>query len=298
MTISCIIPTHQRPEFLALALQSVTSQSVQPYEVIVASDVDSPASEEVCHDHEAASGVPIRYVYDPQTRGGASASRNIGARQATGDVLAFLDDDDVWEPSYLERVQEQIARPGKDMAVTWRMLVKGDFRTPGPTIEEGLVARDVVAVSMGTTGSNMALTRASYERISGFDELIPVKNDTDFFYRFLKAGYDYGVVREYLVLQVKHGTGQLTGNSIRRAEGTRVYLEKHKADLRFSDRRHLRLSMHRIYYHLATNPIRKYFHLGLALANYSPAKYLKERELRKMFLAIERSEPGDPSDKP
>ena len=293
LTTSCIIPTHHRPDFLAVALESVTAQTTRAFEIIVASDVESPESEVVCAEHEARTGVPVRFVFDAATRGGASASRNLGARFATGDVLAFLDDDDRWEPTYLERVVEQIERPGKDMAVTWRTLVKGDFRTPGPTIEEGLRARDVVAVSMGTTGSNMAVTRTAFSTIGGFDDTIPVKNDTDFFYRFLKAGFDYGVVREPLVLQVKHGAGQLTGNNIRRARGTLVYMEKHRADLRFSDRRHLRLSMHRIYYHLASGRREKYWHLFLALVNYSPLKFLKERRLRRMFLEIERTTPGD-----
>lgn len=293
LSISCIIPTHLRPDFLALSLASITGQSKTPHEIIVASDVDSPESEAVCAAHQASTGVRVLYVHDLSARGGASASRNIGARHATGDALAFLDDDDLWEPSYLQRVEEVLSRPRTQMAVTWRMLVKGEFRTPGPTIEEGLRARDVIAVSMGTTGSNMAMTRESFEAIGGFDDRIPVKNDTDFFYRFLKAGFGYGVVREYLVLQVKHGKGQLTGNNIRRAQGTLVYMEKHKADLRFSDRRHLRLSMHRIYYHLASNPAKRYYHLALALLNYSPIKYLKERRLRRMFLTIEQTTPQD-----
>ena len=76
--------------------------------------------------------------------------------------------------------------------------------------------------------------------VAGFDPRLPVKNDTDFFYRLLSAGFRYGVVGEYLVFQRKHSSGQLTGSSPRRAAGTLAYLDKHRASLTLRDRRFLR----------------------------------------------------------
>ncbi|MFF8189252.1 glycosyltransferase [Microbacterium sp. NPDC016588] len=285
--VSVVIPTHNRAEFLPGAVGSVLAQTRMPREIIVCSDVHDEASRAAVAELGADAPIPVRYEYDPQTSGGASASRNAGARLAEGDVLAFLDDDDLWEPGYLEAAVTAAASAGADMAVVGRWMVKGDTRVPAPLLEDGQSARDVVAVSLGTTGSNMVMTRESYLATGGFDESIPVKNDTDFFFRFLLARHSYVSVADRLVLQIKHGTGQLTGNTERRAKGTKVYMRKHAEHLRLRDRRHLRLSYYRIRYHLAAAPLPRYGYLALALMNYSPRKYLEEREVRRAWIELE-----------
>ncbi len=285
--VSVIIPTHKRAAFLPSSIGSVLSQTRQPVEVIVCSDVSDEETESAVHTLAATTDVPLRYVYDPATPGGASASRNGGAAVAQGDVLAFLDDDDVWEPGYLQAAIDAAAAEGTDMAVVARWMVKGDTRVEAPVLAPNKTAQDVVAVSLGTTGSNMVLTRDAFVRSGGFDESIPVKNDTDFFFRFLLAGHTYTSVAERLALQVKHGTGQLTGNTERRAAGTKIYMAKHAVHLRARDRRHLRLSYFRIRYHLAKNPLFKYTYLALALINYSPQKYFEERSIRRAWIKLE-----------
>ncbi len=287
--VSVIIPTHQRAAFLPASVGSVLSQTRPPAEIIICSDVPDEETERTVADIAATTDIPLQYVYDPQTPGGASASRNGGASVAQGDVLAFLDDDDVWEPGYLRAAIDAASAAGADMAVIARWMVKGETRVEAPTLEPNKSAQDVVAVSLGTTGSNMVLTREAFVRSGGFDESIPVKNDTDFFFRFLLAGHTYTSVSDRLALQVKHGTGQLTGNTERRAAGTKVYMAKHAVHLRGRDRRHLRLSYYRIRYHLAKNPLLKYTYLALALMNYSPKKYLEERSIRRAWIELESS---------
>ncbi len=289
-TVSVVIPTHLRPDYLRLAVGSALRQSRSPLEVIVCSDVDDAEAETVVNELAEDAVIPVRYVYDPATSGGASASRNIGAGAASGSVLAFLDDDDLWEPEHLEAAIAAGARSGAHMAVTGRWMVKGSTRVEAPLLRAGRSAGDVVAVSLGTTGSNMVVSRAAFVSSGGFDEAMPVKNDTDFFFRFLLAGHRYEVEPKRLVLQVKHGTGQLTGNTERRAAGTRGYMEKHAVHLRERDRRHLRLSYYRIKYHLAENPATRYVYLVAALLNYSPQKYLAERATRRAWLQLEREE--------
>lgn len=285
--VSVIVPTHRRASFLPASIGSVLAQSRPPVEIIVCSDVADEDTEKAVADLAATTDVPIHYVHDPETVGGASASRNGGAKVAQGDVLAFLDDDDSWEPGYLLAAIQAGSAARTDMAVVARWMVKGDTRVEAPTLEPNKSAQDVVAVSLGTTGSNMVLTRRAFDRSGGFDESIPVKNDTDFFFRFLLAGHTYVSVSDRLALQVKHGTGQLTGNTERRAAGTKTYMAKHSVHLRARDRRHLRLSYFRIRYHLAKNPLTKYMYLAMALINYSPKKYLEERSVRRAWIELE-----------
>jgi glycosyltransferase involved in cell wall biosynthesis len=91
---SVVIPTYGRPAYLAEALESVTRQTLDSFEVIV---VDDASPEPVV----LPSGFPATLIR-AETNGGAASARNLGAEAATGDILTFLDDDDRWLPSRLE----------------------------------------------------------------------------------------------------------------------------------------------------------------------------------------------------
>jgi len=96
--VSVIIPTHNYGRFLAETIESVLAQTLPPHEVIVVDDAstdDTPA---------VAALFGRRIIYHRQTNRGVSAARNLGIDRATGDWLAFLDADDLWEPEKLEAV--------------------------------------------------------------------------------------------------------------------------------------------------------------------------------------------------
>lgn len=285
---SVVIPTHLRPELLRNSILSVVAQTLAPHEILVVSDLDDPAVELLCEGLAAAASIAIRYVFDPESPGGASASRNAGAQTASGDYFAFLDDDDLWHPEYLDSADRAFDEHGTEMIVTWRSLVKGEVRVDGPAMKRNLEARDVVAASLGTTGSNIVVEREAFWRCGGFDPAMPVKNDTDFVFRFLLAGGSYDVVERRLVDQVKHGQGQLTNGNERRIAGTKLYMKKHARHLRLRDRRHLMLTIRRMQYHAARSPLSRLGYLTLALANYSPWKYLEERDIRRAWIELER----------
>lgn len=94
--VSCIIPTKNRPRLVEQAVQSVLSQSYRNIEIIV---IDDSTNNETRERMRSRRG--IRYLKNEKSRG-ASYSRNIGLREARGDVIAFLDDDDLWRPKKIE----------------------------------------------------------------------------------------------------------------------------------------------------------------------------------------------------
>lgn len=282
-TITCVIPTHRRSEFLRASLHSVLGQSRPPDEVLVVSDVTDPLSAEVCREAQQGSEVSIRYIESPNARGGASSSRNAGARAASSALLAFLDDDDEWCDGYLrEAVALLEGDPPADAVVTWLEMFSGEVSAPGPSIRAGLLAAEVICMNPGATGSNILLTRAAFEAIGGFDEELPVKNDTDFFYRLLNDGARYAVNENRLVRQRKHDQGQLTAKSEMRAAGVERYIAKHRSSLTRSQLNTLAFSIHRMRRHSSTSRRARLLHTLLAARHYSWAQFLDDRRHRNM----------------
>ena len=97
LTVSVIIPTHNRCQLLRRALLSVYKQTIQAEEIIVIDDGSTDGTEEML----GKEFPDVKYTF--QENAGVSAARNLGIRQAKGEWLAFLDSDDEWLPEKLEK---------------------------------------------------------------------------------------------------------------------------------------------------------------------------------------------------
>lgn len=96
--VSVIIPTYKRTDFLKLTLESIASQSFQDFEVLVIDDGTPTDSNEVlCEKFDKVKYIKI------ENSGGPAKPRNIGIREAKGKYIAFVDDDDLWMPTKLEK---------------------------------------------------------------------------------------------------------------------------------------------------------------------------------------------------
>jgi len=95
--VSVIIPTYNRPGLLRETLTSVAAQTFRDFEIIVVDDGSTvPGVNDVCQGF-----LQCRYFH--QENAGRSAARNRGIAAATGDYVAFVDDDDLWKPEKLDR---------------------------------------------------------------------------------------------------------------------------------------------------------------------------------------------------
>jgi glycosyltransferase involved in cell wall biosynthesis len=108
--VSVVIPTHNRPHFLAQAIDSVRAQTFSDYEIIVVSNGEraDPASRSI------AAG--CRYFQ--LAEGNVSRARNLGIQEARGEWIAFLDDDDLWLSHKLERQLEAARLTNTDMVAS------------------------------------------------------------------------------------------------------------------------------------------------------------------------------------
>jgi glycosyltransferase involved in cell wall biosynthesis len=246
-SIACVIPTHSRDELLSEAIESVLGQTVRPERIVVVDDVASAETESLLKRLDETASIPLHYLtnLDPSTPG-ASGSRNAGAAFVESEYIAFLDDDDLWEPRYLEESMAQLrGNPEISMVVTWTKMTRGKFEGPGLSIEPNASASDVLHRNPGLTGSNFVIRRSAFVRLQ-FDPGLPVANDRDFLIRFLDGGGRYGIAEEPLVVQRAHDFGQLTSRTERRARGLEAFLAKYSDRMTRADRLELERIIHSI----------------------------------------------------
>lgn len=94
--ISVIIPAYNAEKYLVEALQSVIDQSYEPMEIIVIDDGSTDRTAEVVADF----GAEFQYIY--QENSGPAAARNRGLELAAGDIVGFIDADDLWVKNKIE----------------------------------------------------------------------------------------------------------------------------------------------------------------------------------------------------
>ncbi len=98
--VSVIIPCYNSKEFLSEAIASVLAQSYQKFEIIVIDDSSTDGSFEIIQGI-ANKDPRIRCARTPTNSGGPATPRNIGLGKASGELIAFLDADDIWLPTKL-----------------------------------------------------------------------------------------------------------------------------------------------------------------------------------------------------
>ena len=97
--VSVIIPTHNRADLVPLAIQSVLQQTYTNLECIVVDDASTDNTEETVRTIIDERIIYLRHENNKH----ASAARNTGIKYARGEFIAFLDDDDEWLPTKLEK---------------------------------------------------------------------------------------------------------------------------------------------------------------------------------------------------
>lgn len=144
--VSVIIPVYNVRPYLIEALDSTLSQTYKNLEIIIIDDGSTDGSRAIC---DAYAEKDDRVVVIHQENKGLSAARNMGLDRMTGDLVAFLDPDDAYDPSFIEETVAAMMRTDADLIVC-RFTV---HRTTGtlhdhrsmrvfPSIEAGLLDRE------------------------------------------------------------------------------------------------------------------------------------------------------------
>lgn len=100
--VSIIMPCHNGSSYIGQAIESVISQTYKDWELIIIDDNSSDTSKDVISKF-MESDTRIKYLHTEKSTGIPATPRNVGIEAATGRYIAFLDCDDIWKPSKLER---------------------------------------------------------------------------------------------------------------------------------------------------------------------------------------------------
>jgi len=196
--ISLIIPTFNYSKFISETLESVFAQTVQPGEILIVDDGSTDDTESVV----SSFGERVRYVR--QDNAGVCAARNRGVAETTGDLVVFLDADDILEPTFLEKL---LSRYGEDPEIG---LVHTGVRLfdseTGETISEDLAGGEngvdinllLWEVPHFPAPGIILVTREAFEAVGGFDVRQKVGEDWDLCYRVARK-YKVGFVPEPLI---------------------------------------------------------------------------------------------------
>ena len=174
-TVSVIIPTYNRKDLVIEAIESVFAQTYRDYEIVLVDDGSTDGTEDALRSLEDR----VRYLSKPNR--GVSSARNLGIQRAHGSLIAFLDSDDVWEPTFLEVTAGYMAHHADVAMVStgWRTLPSG-HRWP-PMRQRALhgcllpfmMEKDLVRTSA-------VVARRSALLVAGVvDENLEVAEDTD-----------------------------------------------------------------------------------------------------------------------
>jgi glycosyltransferase involved in cell wall biosynthesis len=269
--VSVVLPAYNCARYIVEALGSVYRQTYDHWEVIVVDDGSTDDTRATLTPHLGR----IRYLHHENQ--GACAARNTAVKLARGELIAFLDADDIWLPQLLElqvRVMQRspecalVVTDGKTFTgtgVTQESVFSRRFNawldahgTDDPLVAKGWMVRELsFGCSIAITG--VMVRRECLEEVGGFDEQFVIAEDYDLWLRIARH-HPVAVVRRPLFMyrwREDSQSGPIKERQHRWAEGRLRVMEKQlplaPADLRTP----LRAHMARLYWECA----RHYFGL-------------------------------------
>ena len=194
MKYSIIVPVFNRPDEVDELLESLCSQTVKDFEVIIVEDGSKKPCKDVCDKY--ADILDLHYYYKENS--GPGQSRNYGVERAQGDYVIILDSDVVLPQGYLEAIDSAIDHQPSAI-VAW-----GGPDAAHPSFTPVQKAISYSMTSFFTTGGirggkkkldkffprsfNMGIRRDIYQQLGGFSKM-RFGEDIDFSYRIVEAGY-------------------------------------------------------------------------------------------------------------
>ena len=195
MKIAVIIPTYNAEKFIQQTLNSVLNQTVAPDEIIV---IDDGSTDQTIYQVQKFNCTLLT-----QENKGAASARNLGIKHSKSDWIAFLDSDDLWEKTRIEKLKAHLVTNS-----TVDIIANNEFEGPlgGPYIKKNLHLYFDKSKPLFyqlwrgcfLSTSAVAVKRDKILTIGGMDEKLRSAQDYDLWLRLAKAGAQLDFINEYL----------------------------------------------------------------------------------------------------
>ena len=223
--VAIITRTLDRPMFLRRALESVHGQTFKDYiQVVVNDGGDAEEAEQVIREADCDHSRVL--LVDNVINRGMEAASNIGIKACDSDYIVIHDDDDSWEPSFLEKTVgflDKKANAKYGGVITKTVYISEKLTPDGIEVcgrmpyQDWIDRVDLMEMAIGNFFAPISFLfrRSVYDVVGGFNENYPVLGDWDFNLKVLMQT-DIGVLKERLALYHHRDQGdtRLFGNSV------------------------------------------------------------------------------------
>lgn len=216
--VSVIIPAYNISEFIAETLDSVLAQTFKDFEIVVVND----GSKDTLELEKVLEKYYNQIIYARQKNCGASQARNAAICLSRGELIAFLDGDDIWFPNCLEQQVKFIEKNNFDMIYADAELFGDNFFEGKTYMETTPSDGEVNPISLlnGTCNvitSGTIVQRKKLGEVNLFDTNAKRAQDFDLWFRLAKNGAKIGYQRDVLI-KYRVSSTSLSGSNVQRAE--------------------------------------------------------------------------------
>lgn len=227
--VSVVVPAWNAERFIEVTLATALGQTFSNIEIVVIDDGSKDQTAAVVH-RIAASDSRVRLIQQSNT--GLAGARNRGIRESCGELIAFLDHDDLWHPDKLAlQVALLDSHPLAGLASCYSAVIDEEHRCLGWRFggsADGNVYDEVLVWDMISGGSVAVIRRAAFDIVGQFDESLPMRSDWDMWIRIARH-FHFATVPRTLVGYTRSKLGLSRGYD-RMAEAGKSVLEKARRD--------------------------------------------------------------------
>lgn len=228
--VSVIIPTYNREQKIQYAIRSVLRQAYQNFEIIIVDDGSTDNTEQLIEDLQKKDS-RVKYLKQ-ENSGGTSKPRNLGISKSRGKYLAFLDSDDEWMETKLEK-QLELFRNSDDpnlgfVACNAIIINKREESKIYSLPKYKNYFKEFLTRTIITSCSSVVIKKSVINKVGGFDENLKTGVDWEMWIRISKS-FNFNFVDEPLIKYYVHKNNISSPSNIaKREKDLRYIFEKYK----------------------------------------------------------------------
>jgi glycosyltransferase involved in cell wall biosynthesis len=216
---SVIIPLYNKEKFVENAVNSILQQTFSDFEIIIVEDCSTDKSWDIVLKINSEK---IKIVQHEKNKG-LSASRNTGIKNSKANYVTFLDADDVWKSTYLEKIHALIQQfpEAKLFATNYEELYPNNVivlpKNNSKKFKKDSIVNDFFGISLSQPlycSCSLCVEKSVFEEIGFYDETITYGEDIDFNIR-ANTAFQLAYSKEALVTYTMFSENQITNTSLK-----------------------------------------------------------------------------------